>query len=253
LDSDPAWSDNSFPHRSVSGGCNGLLLFWVVDVLEVVLVSKLGNDRAIVVIGNLDEVGQPLEDDNVEITLDIGCSVSTSGAVALFGFGREVVTGGGGDGEDLDNFVCWVESKQSMLELLFPAAFNSLVFDDFIDDNDLSIFLLITLVEVLFSSSSKPPLPLLIDLLLTPPNGDNEAGLPSVSFSESEGKSYSENLASRSFCNFLNSFFGDNAFILDLENDFLSSFPNLFSFLVINFSFKSGSDLSLSNWACRSA
>jgi hypothetical protein len=32
----------------------------------------------------------------------------------------------------------------------------------------------------------------------------------------------------------------------------LSSFPNLFSFLVINFSFKSGPDLSLSNWACRS-
>lgn len=236
----------------MSGGCNGLLLFRVVDALDVVLVSKLGNDRAIVVIGNLEKVGQPLEDDNVEITLDIGWSVSTSGAVALFGFGREVVTGGGGDAEDLDNFLCWVESKHSMLELLFPAAFNS-VFDDFIDDNDLLRFLLITSLEVLFSSSSKPPLPLLIDLLLTPPNGDNEAGLPSVSFSESEGKSYSENLASLSFCNFLNSSFGDNAFILDLEKDFLSSFPSLFSFFVINFSFNTGSDLSLSNWACRSA
>lgn len=230
-----------------------MLLFRLVDVLEaVVLVSKLGNDRAIVVIGNLEKVVQPLEDDNVEITLGIGCSVSTSGAVALFGFGREVVTGGGGDGDGLDNFLCWVESKQSMLELLFPAAFNS-VFDDFIDDNGLLMFLLITLVEVLFSSSSKTPLLLLIDLLFTPPNGDNEAGLPSLSFSESEGKSYSENLASRSFCTFLNSSFGDSAFILDLEKDFLSSFPSLFSFFVINLSFKVGSDLSLSNWACRSA
>jgi hypothetical protein len=204
------------------------------------------------VIGNLEKAGQPLEDDKVEITFGIGCSVSTSGAVALLDFGREVATGEGGDREDLGNFLCSVESKQSMLELLFPAAFNS-AFDGFRDDNDLLMFLLIILVEVFFSSSSKLPVLLLIALLFTPPNGDNEAGLPSVSFSESEGKSYREYLASRSFCNFLNSSFGDNAFILDLENDRLFSFPSLLSFLVINLSFNVGSDLSLSNWACRSA
>lgn len=209
-----------------------MLLFRGLEVLEVV-----GDDRAIVVIGNFEKLGQPLEDDNVEITLDIGCSVSTSGAVVPFDFNREDFIGSGGDGEDLDNFLCWVDSKKSMLELLLPAAFNS-VFDDFIGDKDLS---------------SKPTLLLLFALPFIPPNGDNEAGLVSVSFSESEGKSYNENLASRSVCTFLNGSFGDNAFIFDLENDFLSSFPSLVSFFAINLSFKAGSDLLSSNWTCKSA
>ena len=186
--------------------------------------------------GNFEKLGQPLEDDNVEITLDIGCSVSTSGALIRFDFGRDAFIGSGGDGEDLDNFLCWVDNKKSMLELLLPAAFNS-VFDDFIEDNDLS---------------SKPTLLLLFGLLFIPPNGDNEAGLLSVSFSESEGKSYNENLASRSVCTFLNGCFGDNAFIFDLENDFLTSFASLFSCFASNLSFKAGSDLLSSNLACKS-
>jgi hypothetical protein len=171
LESDPAWSDNCFPHRSVSGGRNSLLLFRVVDVLEVVLVSKLGNDRAIVVIGNLEKVGQPFEDDNVEITSDTDCCGSTSGITKFFVVCLDVSVWGGGDEQALDSFLCCVESKQSMLELLFAAAFIS-VFDGLLDDKDLLLFLMFPLMVELFSSSPKLPMLLLLALPLTLLKGD---------------------------------------------------------------------------------
>jgi hypothetical protein len=74
------------------------LLFPLVEELEVVLVSKLGKERAIVVIGNLENVEQPCEDDSVEINFEIGCSVATSRVPDVLGFARGFDRGGDGDG-----------------------------------------------------------------------------------------------------------------------------------------------------------
>ena len=133
-------------------------------------MSKLAIDVAIVVIGNCEKDVQPFEDDNVEITSDTDCCGSTSGITKFFVVCLDVSVWGGGDEQPLDTFLCCVESKQSMLELLFAAAFIS-VLDGLLDDKDLLLFLLLPLIE-LFSSSPKPPMLLLLALPLTLLKGD---------------------------------------------------------------------------------
>ena len=133
-------------------------------------MSKLPIDLAIVVTGNFEKDVQPFEDDNVEITSDTGCCGSTSGIPMFFVVCLDVSVWGGGDEQSLDSFLCCVESKQSMLELLFAAAFIS-VLDGLLADKDLLLFLLLPLIE-LFSSSPKPPMLLLLALPLTLLKGD---------------------------------------------------------------------------------
>ena len=134
-------------------------------------MSKLPIDLAIVVTGNFEKDVQPFEDDNVEITSDTGCCGSTSWLTMLFVVCLDVSVWGGGDEQSLDSFLCCVESKQSMLELLFAAALIS-VFDGLLDDKDLLLFLMFPLTVELFSSSPMPPMLLLLALPLTLLKGD---------------------------------------------------------------------------------
>ena len=93
-------------------------------------------------------------------------------SVALLDVDLEVARCGDGDEEVFSNFLCCSNSKRSRLELLFPAAFNSLCFD-FREDNDLLVmFLLITFEFVLFSSISSPLVLPLFVLPFTSPKED---------------------------------------------------------------------------------
>jgi hypothetical protein len=143
----------------------------VVAAPEVVFVSKLPIDLAIVVTGNFEKDVQPFEDAVFEIPSDTDWCGSTSGRTMFFVFCLDVSVWGGGDEQALDSFLCCVVSKQSMLELLFAAAFIS-VFDGLLDDKDLLLFLMFPLMVELFSSSPKLPMLLLLALPLTLLKGD---------------------------------------------------------------------------------
>ena len=138
----------------------------------------------------------------------------------------------------------------SVLELLFTAAFNP-VSECFKESKDVSLDLSIKFVSISLSSVCNAVLFSLFTLCPIPGKEDSETGLLSVSGSESDGKSYRENLASRSFGKLLNSVFDDRDLILDFEKDFLISFPILFS--AFNFSFNDDPKISFSNLVCISA